>query len=114
MECLVMLNGVPESGRSAELASDTGTPRCVASRVSAQPLTAIASVRTDARVTSTRFTALLEIGGGRRGWGAPQGAGSISFFNKGVKPLRSPRPPGGARGRHPLPGPASRVLVLLD
>src|SRR5256885_16194444 len=100
MECLVMLKGVPESGRSDELASDTGTPRCVASRVSAQPLTAIASVRTDARVTSTRFTALLEIGGGGAARVGPHARVANVLCIRGCTPHRTAPP---RRASRPAP-----------
>src|SRR5256884_3539278 len=92
MECLVMLKGVPESGRSDELASDTGTPRCVASRVSAQPLNAIASVRIAARVTCNRFTALLEIDGARLVPARPKGSGFNYACEPALQAHRQPQP----------------------
>src|SRR6266513_953273 len=91
MECLVMLKGVPESGRSDELASDTGTPRCVASRVSAQPLNAIASVRIAARVTCNRFTALLEIDGARLVPARPKGSGFKYACEPALQAHRQPQ-----------------------
>src|SRR5207302_6814804 len=92
MECLVMLKGVPESGPCAELASETGTPRWVASSVSAHPLNAIASTRTDARVTCNRFTGLLETDGARPGWRAPKLAASSTLVNRAYKPIGSRSP----------------------
>src|SRR6267154_5750584 len=98
MECLVMLKGVPESGRSAEFASDTGTPRCVASRVSAQPLAAIASVRIDARVTCNRFTALLEMDGARLVPARPKGSGFKYACEPALQAHRQPQPDVGSDG----------------
>src|SRR6266480_5211088 len=92
MECLVKLKGVPESGRSDELASDTGTPRCVASRVSAQPLNAIASVRIAARATCNRFTALLEIDGARLVSARPKGSGFNYACEPALQAHRQPQP----------------------
>src|SRR5256886_13781266 len=108
MECLVMLKGVPESGRSDELASDTGTPRCVASRVSAQPLTAIASVRIDARVTCTRFTALLEIDGARLVPARPKGSGFKYACEPALQTHRQPQPDVGSDPQY-----AMRAVIEL-
>src|SRR5947208_15613970 len=92
MECLVMLKGVPESGPCAEFASETGTPRWVASSVSAHPLNAIASTRTDARVTCNRFTELLETDGARPGWRAPKVAASSTLVNRVTSPSAAAGP----------------------
>src|SRR6266487_3176504 len=108
MECLVMLKGVPESGRSDELASDTGTPRCVASRVSAQPLNAIASVRIDARVTCNRLTALLEIDGARLATARPKGSGFKYACEPALQAHRQPQPDVGSDPQY-----AMRAVIEL-
>src|ERR1051325_8989486 len=93
MECLVTLKAVPESGPCAELASETGTPRWVASSVSAHPAGARASSSTtDARVANLRFTRLLETDGAGRVWRAPKGAASRTLLKRGFKPIRRRQP----------------------
>src|SRR2546422_6972909 len=71
MARFVTRNGVPESGRCAALASETGTPRWVESSVSAQPVSERASMRTDPRVTRKRITQLLEADGARHSRARP-------------------------------------------
>src|ERR1051325_1372017 len=114
MECLVTLKAVPESGPCAELASETGTPRWVASSVSAHPAGARASSSTtDARVANLRFTRLLETDGGRRGWRAPQGAASSTLVNRAYKPIGSRSPTTGAEHAMRAAESARRAAVEL-
>src|SRR5438067_12145069 len=114
MECLVMLKGVPESGRSDELASDTGTPRCVASRVSAQPLNAIASVRIAARVTCNRFTALLEIDGARLVPARPKGSGFNYACEPALQAHRQPQPHVGSGPQYPMRAVIELLRIIGD
>src|SRR6266576_1795717 len=114
MECLVMLKGVPESGRSDELASDTGTPRCVASRVSAQPLNAIASVRIDARVTCNRFTALLEMDGARLASARPKGSGFKYAGEPALQAHRQPQPDVGSDPQYPMRAVIELLRIVGD
>src|SRR6184192_4571964 len=114
MECLVMLKGVPESGRSDELASDTGTPRCVASRVSAQPLNAIASVRIAARVTCNRFTALLEIDGARLVPARPKGSGFNYACEPALQAHRQPQPHVGSDPQYPMRAVIELLRIVGD
>src|SRR2546428_8954401 len=103
-----MLKGVPESGRSAELASETGTPRWVASSVSAHPAGARASSSTtDARVANLRFTRLLQTDGARRVWRAPKVAASSTRVNTAYQPIGSRRPTS-------APTPSTPYLPLAD
>src|SRR2546422_16722 len=96
MARFVTRNGVPESGRCAALASETGTPRWVESSVSAQPVSERASMRTDPRVTRKRITQLLEADGARPGMARPKGSGSTAGCEPGLQSQLRPEPEVGA------------------
>src|SRR5437773_6668963 len=109
MGCFVTRNGVPESGRCAAPASETGTPRWVESSVSAQAPTARASTRTDPRLTNERITELLETDRARRGTARPKGSG----FSPGCEPGLRPEPEVGADAEHAVCGPVVELFRVV-
>src|SRR5690348_18263159 len=70
----VTWNASPESGACAAEASEAGTPRCVASKVSAHPDTA--RTRAQAQARAVRSTDLPDEKGARLGTARPKGSES--------------------------------------